>query len=85
MFAFNQGEVCTCPSRALVQESIYERFMERVLERVKAIKQGNSLQMSTMLGAQASTEQMEKIISYLKLGKEEGAEVLIGGTRGKHG
>ena len=79
MFAFNQGEVCTCPSRALVQESIYERFMERVLERVKAIKQGNSLQMSTMLGAQASTEQMEKIISYLKLGKEEGAEVLIGG------
>ena len=80
MFALNQGEVCTCPSRALIQESIYDRFMERAIERVKAIEQGNSLQMSTMLGAQASTEQMEKIVSYLKLGKEEGAEVLIGGS-----
>jgi aldehyde dehydrogenase len=83
MFALNQGEVCTCPSRALIQESIYDRFMERALERVKAIKQGNSLQMSTMLGAQASSEQMEKIVSYLKLGKEEGAEVLIGGNEAK--
>ena len=80
MFALNQGEVCTCPSRALIQESIYDRFMERAIERVKAIEQGNSLHMSTMLGAQASTEQMEKIVSYLKLGKEEGAEVLVGGS-----
>ena len=73
MFALNQGEVCTCPSRALIQESIYDRFMERALERVRAIEQGNPLQKSTMLGAQVSTEQMEKIISYFKLGKEEGA------------
>ena len=83
MFALNQGEVCTCPSRALIQESIYDAFMEKALKRVAAITQGNSLQMDTMLGAQASTEQMEKITSYLKLGKDEGAEVLAGGNVAK--
>ncbi len=81
MFALNQGEVCTCPSRALIQESIYDQFMERALERVKAIKQGSPLDASTMTGAQASSEQMEKILSYIKLGKEEGAELLTGGNR----
>jgi len=79
LFAFNQGEVCTCPSRALIHESIYERFMERVLPRVAAIQQGNPLDTETMLGAQASKEQLSKIISYLDLGKQEGAEILIGG------
>jgi aldehyde dehydrogenase len=81
MFALNQGEVCTCPSRALVQESVYDRFMEHAIKRVKAIKQGNPLDKSTMLGAQASAEQMEKILSYLDIGKQEGAEVLTGGKR----
>jgi aldehyde dehydrogenase len=79
MFALNQGEVCTCPSRALIQESIYDRFMERALKRVKAVKQGNPLDSSTMIGAQASSEQKEKILSYLDIGKQEGAEVLTGG------
>ncbi len=81
LFAFNQGEVCTCPSRALIQESIYDKFMERVLPRVAAIKQGNPLDTDTMIGAQASDLQMEKIQSYLALGKEEGAQVLAGGTK----
>jgi aldehyde dehydrogenase len=81
LFAFNQGEVCTCPSRALIQESIYDKFMERCLERIKAIKQGTPLDTETMLGAQASNEQMIKIMSYLNIGKQEGAEVLIGGDR----
>ncbi|MDD2795364.1 aldehyde dehydrogenase [Acidocella sp.] len=81
MFAFNQGEVCTCPSRALIQESIYDRFMEKVLKRVHAIKQGNPLDMSTMLGAQASSEQMQKILSYIDIGKQEGAKLLTGGVR----
>ena len=81
MFALNQGEVCTCPSRAIIQESIYDQFMERALERVKAVTQGSPLEASTMIGAQASSEQMEKILSYIKLGKEEGAELLIGGNR----
>lgn len=81
MFALNQGEVCTCPSRALIQESIYDKFMERALERVKAIKQGSPLESSTMTGAQASSEQMEKILSYIDLGKKEGAELLTGGNR----
>jgi aldehyde dehydrogenase len=81
MFALNQGEVCTCPSRALIQESIYDRFMERALKRVKAIKQGNPLDPATMIGAQASSEQMEKILSYIDIGKQEGAEVLTGGER----
>src|SRR5689334_3684298 len=81
LFALNQGEVCTCPSRALVQESIYEKFIERAVKRVQAIKQGNPLDMETMIGAQASTEQLEKILSYLDLGKQEGAKVLTGGER----
>ncbi len=83
MFALNQGEVCTCPSRALVHESIYDEFMERALERVKQIKIGHPLDTETMMGAQASTEQLEKIKSYLEIGKEEGAEVLTGGSVNK--
>ncbi|MCR6625359.1 MAG: aldehyde dehydrogenase [Stenotrophomonas acidaminiphila] len=79
LFAFNQGEVCTCPSRALVQESIYDRFMEKVLARVAAIRQGNPLDPNTMVGAQASGEQLEKILSYIDIGRQEGAEVLAGG------
>jgi aldehyde dehydrogenase len=85
LFAFNQGEVCTCPSRALIQESVYDKFMERVLPRVAAIKQGNPLDTETMIGAQASDLQMEKIQSYLAIGKEEGAQVLAGGTRAQLG
>jgi aldehyde dehydrogenase len=81
MFALNQGEVCTCPSRALIHESIYDRFMERALARVAAIKQGDPLDPSTMIGAQASSEQLEKILSYFDIGRQEGAEVLIGGER----
>ncbi|MBC7314474.1 MAG: aldehyde dehydrogenase family protein [Rhizobium sp.] len=81
MFALNQGEVCTCPSRALVHEKIYDRFMEKALKRVAAIRQGNPLDMSTMIGAQASSEQLEKILSYMDIGRQEGAEVLIGGER----
>ena len=85
LFAFNQGEVCTCPSRALIQESIYDKFMVRVLQRVAAIKQGNPLDTDTMMGAQASAMQMDKIQTYLALGKEEGAKVLIGGERAQLG
>ena len=85
LFAFNQGEVCTCPSRALIQESIYDRFIERALKRVAAIKQGNPLDTDTMMGAQASAMQMDKIQTYLALGKEEGAKVLIGGERAQLG
>ena len=81
MFALNQGEVCTCPSRALIQESIYDRFMERALKRVAAIKQGSPLALDTMIGAQASSEQLEKILSYFDIGRQEGAEVLTGGER----
>lgn len=81
LFALNQGEVCTCPSRALIQESIYDKFMERVLQRVEAIQTGNPLDPNVMMGAQASSEQMEKILSYLDIGKQEGAECLIGGGR----
>jgi len=81
MFAFNQGEVCTCPSRALIQESIYERFMEKALARVKAIRQGDPVDPSTMLGAQASEEQLEKILRYIQIGVDEGAELLTGGGR----
>ena len=83
LFALNQGEVCTCPSRALVQASIYDAFIERAVKRVKAIKQGNPMDMSTMIGAQASSEQLEKILSYLDLGKQEGAQCLTGGARTK--
>ncbi|MEJ5897290.1 aldehyde dehydrogenase [Aquabacterium sp. G14] len=85
LFAFNQGEVCTCPSRALIQESIYDRFIERALKRVAAIKQGSPLDTDTMMGAQASAMQMDKIMSYLAVGKEEGAQVLIGGDRAQLG
>ncbi|HTQ71729.1 MAG TPA: aldehyde dehydrogenase, partial [Acidocella sp.] len=85
LFALNQGEVCTCPSRAFIQESIYDKFMEKVLKRVAAIKQGNPLEMSTMIGAQASSEQVQKILSYIDIGKQEGAELLIGGTRANLG
>ena len=81
MFALNQGEVCTCPSRALVQEKIYDRFMERAIERTKRVKQGHPLDPSTMIGAQASNDQMEKILAYIKIGKDEGARVLAGGER----
>jgi aldehyde dehydrogenase len=81
LFAFNQGEVCTCPSRALIQESIYDKFMARALQRVKAIKQGNPLDTDTMMGAQASQMQMDKILTYLDLGKQEGAVCLTGGSR----
>jgi aldehyde dehydrogenase len=79
MFALNQGEVCTCPSRALIQDTMYDEFMERALKRVKAIVQGNPLDASTMIGAQASSEQREKILSYFDIGRQEGAEVLTGG------
>ena len=77
MFALNQGEVCTCPSRALIRNQS-TKFMERALQRVAAIKQGNPLDADTMLGAQASSEQLEKILSYLDIGKQEGAQVLAG-------
>lgn len=79
LFALNQGEICTCPSRLLVQESIADKFLERVVERVKAIKAGNPLDPDTMIGAQASQIQYDKILNYIELGKEEGAEVLTGG------
>ncbi|KWV94360.1 MULTISPECIES: aldehyde dehydrogenase [unclassified Erythrobacter] len=79
MFALNQGEVCTCPSRALIHESIYDRFMERAIARTEAIVAGNPLDMATMIGAQASSEQQEKILSYIDIGKKEGAELLTGG------
>ncbi len=79
MFALNQGEVCTCPSRMLVQESIFDKFVERVVERTKAIKLGHPLDPTTMMGAQASNDQYEKILNYIQIGKEEGCEVLTGG------
>lgn len=81
MFALNQGEVCTCPSRALIQESLYERFMERALQRVAAIRQGDPREAATMIGAQASQEQLDKILRYIDIGRDEGAEVLAGGAR----
>jgi aldehyde dehydrogenase len=81
MFALNQGEVCTCPSRALIHESIYDAFMERAVARVEAIKLGHPLDSATMMGAQASNDQVEKILSYFDIGKKEGAKTLTGGTR----
>ncbi len=84
MFALNQGEVCTCPSRALVQEKIYDKFMERAVARTRAIVEGNPLDMATMIGAQASNDQVEKILSYIDIGKKEGAKVLTGGGRRIH-
>lgn len=83
LFALNQGEVCTCPSRALVHEDIYDEFMERALKRVKEIRIGDPLDTETMMGAQASSEQLEKILSYIDIGKQEGAEVLTGGAANK--
>ncbi|MCA6373556.1 MAG: aldehyde dehydrogenase family protein, partial [Cytophagales bacterium] len=83
LFALNQGEVCTCPSRILVHEKIYDRFIERVIARTKAIKIGHPLSEDTMMGAQASNDQFEKILSYLDIGKQEGAQVLTGGTAAK--
>ena len=84
MFALNQGEVCTCPSRALIHASIYDKFMERAVARTKKIKQGHPLDPSTMLGAQASNDQLEKILSYFDIGRKEGAKVLTGGNRVHH-
>ncbi|WP_064608324.1 aldehyde dehydrogenase family protein [Photobacterium sp. J15] len=81
LFAFNSGEVCTCPSRALIQESIYEPLMKRVLERIEAITQENPLDTETKMGAQCSVAQMETILEYIRIGKEEGAECLIGGEK----
>jgi aldehyde dehydrogenase len=83
MFALNQGEVCTCPSRALVQRSIYEQFMEKAVKRVESIRQGDPYEMSTQIGAQASNDQFEKILSYIDIGKKEGAKVLTGGVANK--
>ncbi len=81
LFAFNQGEVCTCPSRALVQESIYERFMERAIKRVESIRTGNPLDTHTQMGAQVSAGQLDTILNYIDIGKKEGAEILTGGKR----
>ncbi len=84
LFALNQGEVCTCPSRALVQESIYDRFMEKAVARTRQIVEGDPLDMRTMIGAQASNDQLEKILSYIDIGKKEGAKILTGGERRMH-
>ncbi|HEX6559117.1 MAG TPA: aldehyde dehydrogenase family protein [Longimicrobiales bacterium] len=84
MFALNQGEVCTCPSRALVHDAIYDRFMERAVERTRKIVEGNPLDVNTMIGAQSSREQLDKILSYIDVGKQEGAKVLTGGARRIH-
>ncbi len=81
LYAFNKGEVCTCPSRALIEESIYDEFMERCLERIAQIRQGHPLDESTQIGPQVSKAQLEKIENYVKVGLEEGAELLIGGKR----
>ena len=81
LFAFNKGEVCTCPSRALIQESIFDKFLERAVERVGKIKMGNPLDPTTMMGAQASRDQLEKILEYIKVGKQEGAKCAIGGAQ----
>ena len=81
MFALNQGEVCTCPSRVLVQRKIYDRFIEKAVARVGKVQQGSPLDPSTMIGAQASNDQLEKILAYIDIGRKEGAEVLTGGDR----
>ncbi|SIS87294.1 aldehyde dehydrogenase [Insolitispirillum peregrinum] len=85
LFALNQGEVCTCPSRVLVHEKIFDEFMDRAVTRVKAIKQGNPLDPSTMIGAQASVDQLEKIMSYIDIGQREGAQLMTGGKQAKLG
>lgn len=84
LFAFNSGEVCTCPSRALIQENIYDKFMGKALKRIEAITMGDPLDINTMLGAQASNDQYEKILNYINIGKQEGAELLMGGEAFKN-
>jgi aldehyde dehydrogenase len=81
MFALNQGEVCTAPSRVLIEETMYDAFIERAVKRVERVKQGNPLDPTTMIGAQASNDQLEKILSYIDVGKKEGAQLLTGGER----
>src|ERR1700709_1166977 len=81
MFALNQGQVCTCPSRSLVQTDIYDEFLELAAIRTKAVRQGDPLNTETMIGAQASNDQLEKILSYIEIGKSEGAKVITGGER----
>ena len=85
MFALNQGEVCTCPSRALIQADIYDEFLELAAIRTKAVRQGDPLDTETMIGAQASNDQLEKILSYIEIGKDEGARVVTGGERAELG
>ncbi|MBN9754800.1 Aldehyde dehydrogenase [Pseudonocardia sp. Ae406_Ps2] len=85
MFALNQGEVCTCPSRALIQGGIYDEFLQQAVKRVEQIKQGNPLDTETMIGAQASNDQFEKILSYIDIGRQEGAKVLAGGEKAEMG
>jgi aldehyde dehydrogenase len=81
MFALNQGEVCTCPSRALIQGGIYDDFLAQAVKRTEQIKQGHPLDTETMIGAQASNDQLEKILSYIEIGRQEGAKILTGGER----
>ena len=81
MFALNQGEVCTCPSRALIQKSMYDEFLEKAIDRAKKCVQGNPLDLATMVGAQSSNDQLEKIMSYFEIGRDEGAKILMGGER----
>jgi aldehyde dehydrogenase len=85
MFALNQGEVCTCPSRSLIQADIYDEFLELAAIRTKAVRQGDPLDVATMVGAQASNDQLEKILSYIEIGKDEGARVVTGGERAELG
>ena len=85
MFALNQGEVCTCPSRSLIQSDIHDEFLELAAIRTKAVRQGDPLDTETMLGSQASNDQLEKILSYIEIGKEEGAKLITGGERAELG
>src|SRR6188472_2942855 len=85
MFALNQGEVCTCPSRSLVQADIFDEFVELAAIRTKAVRQGDPLDTETMIGAQASNDQLEKILSYIEIGKAEGAQLVTGGERAELG
>ena len=85
MFALNQGEVCTCPSRSLIQADIYDEFLALAAIRTKAVRQGDPLDTETMIGAQASNDQLEKILSYIEIGKDEGAQVITGGERAELG
>jgi aldehyde dehydrogenase len=81
LFALNQGEVCTCPSRGLIEKKIYDKFLGDVTKRTKAIVQGHPLDLATMIGAQASNDQLEKILSYIEIGKKEGAKIITGGEQ----